>query len=242
MTDPTPSPEPAETGLASQTVDEEIARLKTVASKNGATPEPSPFDINRVTLSNGIVLRIKGVNGRVQRAIVESIPLPEIPVVKGAHDLDEDNPSDPDYLDALAAAQDERLRKIDEAFYTLGTSPEVIPEGCYGPDEDRWIEELAIVGAAVGPFADPLARYRAWMLNYALSTNADATAVSMSVIGKTGILDAEVQKALAGFQRRTQRDADPGASPAAGDGDGDHVRPDDPGDGGRTRRAERRAR
>lgn len=196
-----------------------------------------------ITLANGIVLRCKPVPAAVQRRIAIKIPLPSPPMVPGAGGELEENPSDPDYEKALAEAHDERLQKVNEALFVLGTECVSVPDGMFRPEEDGWVEPLLFVGADVDT-SSPLARYKDWLDLYAVQLQSDQGQIWFGVVGRSGILEREVANALDSFRRRSGRRPDPVSSAPDPDdaGDGADLQPEPPRDSPRTRRAQRRTR
>lgn len=226
-------------------MDEENPTFETGPDEQSEGPvSASPDNLTppeRVTLSNGIVLKVRPVNAAVQNRAALSIPLPPVPTVAGAHGVEEENPNDPDYIDACAVVAGKRLDKVGDALYTLGSTVEFVPEGMYPPEDDGWIEELAAVGielpdysaapaTLLGVARGRVARYRDWLKLYALATYQDGQHLWNAVVARSMVLEAEVLAAVAMFRRGAERHADNGLSAAPDGGDGDRVPPADTGD------------
>lgn len=179
-----------------------------------------------VRLSNGIVLRGKPVPRAVMLNVVRRIPVPPVPVVAveavEGGTRDEENPNDPDYLDAIEAMHSARLEATYRAAYALGTEVVSVPEGMYGPEADGWLEELAVVGAEAD-VTSRTARYLSWLQMYALSSQQDHSELYGACLAAAGIMEMEVVQAVAYFRDRAQRGAFGNAPAPIDAGDGDNV-------------------
>lgn len=175
-----------------------------------------------VTLSNGIVLKIKAVPPLLVYQAQLQLRKPKPPVTlnedKGR---EEENPLDPDYLQDL----DEYVNALgltqSNVIFLLGTKPLTIPEGYYGPKEDGWLEPLAFFKIDVGEGEN--ARYLSWLRYYALSSEEDITLVMSSISAFSGVKREAVEQAAESFRPPVEPDADNGSPPEVGDNDGSDV-------------------
>lgn len=184
----------------------------------------------QVTLSNGIVLRIKTVPPGLVRRAVRRIPMPEVPLVDLGN-REEENPDDPDYQKAIAKCHTDRIQATFELWKALGTEVLTVPSGVWGPDDDGWVEELESVRDEGGvPLIEvqrepPATRYLEWLSLYAMADVGDATLVTAAQFARTGIIEPEVSEAIEFFRtppaRREPDDGAPGAVGGDGNLDGD---------------------
>lgn len=214
-------------------------------STNESPADPTPsgdsaIPTDRVTLSNGIVLRVKPVNSALQNRAITSIPMPAVPVVDGAHGTPEENPNDPDWLDACETVAGARLAKLSEVMFSIGTEVVDVPHGMWWPTDDEWIEELDAVGMkprdyppanlTTGSAKARIERYWDWLKFYAIPSIDDEALLSMAVFGRSMVVEGEVRHTIAMFRGRARGNPDPGVPPAVEPIDGDRVREEDPGD------------
>lgn len=160
---------------------------------------------DRVTLSRGIVLKLKPVPPNLIREISNRIPEPVVPIW---HDPDKDreepNPNDPDYIAAVNDRAIMILHNILEALMLMGTEVETLPPGVYGPDESGWLEDLEILGQTVD-VSNSRRRYLAWMKFYALASELDIGLVQIGVSRLSGVTELEVMRAIRSFRNTEAR-------------------------------------
>lgn len=180
------------------------------------------FTKRRCILENGIVLGVKPVPQTILRRVAGAIPEPPVPIVTLDDGTEQEWPGDPDYDKALEACYTARIEAAVEKLYVLGSFVESVPEGMYGPLDDRWIEEFASVGITVDT-STGLKRYSEWLSTYALTTAADQSALYMHCVAACGVLDWEVTKAINYFRSRTVRPTVAEGAAVAGDRDGADV-------------------
>ena len=175
-----------------------------------------------VSLSNGIVLKLKPVPPFLARQAVISLQRPKPPVVfledKGR---EEENPNDPEYQRAIQEYEARQIELGLNVMLLVGTAVETVPKGCYGPDDDEWLEDLAIVGIEVD-VERPRARYLAWLRYYALQSASDIALVTQALATGVGLTEEEVQATADSFRSRAERRADRRVRVAA-NRDGDNL-------------------
>lgn len=184
-----------------------------------------------VVLTNG--LRIHAVpvaQWAIRRRIME-IPEPPVPVVEieGAG-RSEENPDDPDWLEAMDKVMNERMELAFRAMIVMGCRVDEYPEGFPKPDDDEWIDQMVAAGLRRPAEED---RLWEWWANVALAdTRSDYPTAYGMALAATGILEPEVMRAVEWFRGRTQRgvDSDPSAEDT-GSGRGDPLPGASPGDG-----------
>ena len=206
-----------------------------MVQKNGGTPEtvgaaaadraiesePKPLD--RIALSNGIVLRVKPVSPLLLRRATIHVADPKVPVVmieeKGR---EEENPNDPDYLTAVADARTARGFAAMNVVLATGLAVESIPDGIPRPADDSWLEmlEAAEIEADVATSAK---RFRLWCEVVALITPEDFEQVSLVALRLMGLTEEEVSQAVESFRSPEGRGVDPALPAPAHAPDGDRV-------------------
>lgn len=179
----------------------------------------------QLTLSTGIVLRIKPVPQSLVRAAAAKVKPPAVPVI---HNEDkgraEENPSDPDYLAAREQWEGEAYLAGAQVALLMGTECISVPDGYHRPEDDGWLSYLRIVGMLdeVNP-DDPVDRYWAWINYYALRTNDDLSLAVYAPLYAMNVSEEEVALAVAAFRRSKERRPDRGGFGLAQDGDRDSV-------------------
>jgi len=191
-------------------------------TKRGTTPNPTlaavraaalqPADRGVVTLSTGVRARIKPVSAKLLDDIARSVPEPAVPrqfiEEKGREEY---NPLDPGYLAAVKEANHLRGLRSTEALIMLGI--ELQDEV---PPVDDWLPKLEFlarrgaVDLTAFDLTDPLEVEFVYKTMIAVAT-PDLMLVSMA----SGLTEAEVAEAMAGFQRATAGRSDPGGGAAA---------------------------
>lgn len=164
--------------------------------------------VERITLENGVVLRLKAVSPITLRDAAAHLKRPEVPMVEipDAGGRTEPNPNDPAYL----AAIQQWNADVSEAGITvaliLGTEVESLPDGMPGWESDDWIEALRAAREIV-PNAPPLVvhetgkgRYLDWLRMYAISTNTDMYRLSRILTTGVALTEEEVQAAADSFR------------------------------------------
>ena len=165
--------------------------------------DPPTLTNNRVTLSNGVVLGVRPVPPLAIRQAVLNVPKPPVPVTfledKGR---EEENPNDPEYLEALAAYRDATGQAALNVLLLMGTKLESLPEGLCGPDGDEWLGDLEFLGLTIDK-ENPRARYLAWLQFYAIPSNADITRALEGPAKAAGVAEGDVAAAIESFRSPT---------------------------------------
>lgn len=197
--------------------------------------------VPEVTLSNGIVLQGVSVPRVIMARMVSRFPLPKPPeqtVVINGQEHQEENPDDPEYLEALDRAHSKRIELANDVFLTMGTKLISVPEDMLRPDDDKWLEPLIML-EAIGR-DEPAGwveseRYLHWLKMYALQERDDASLAWGAALAATGTLETEVIEAVEYFRTKQERTAAQIASrlegSEAGDGDQSEPAPDGAGAG-----------
>lgn len=149
---------------------------------------------------SGIELRLKKVSRFIVTEVGKKILMPKVPVVY-IEDKErmEENPNDPDYRQALIAAQNERGALIVTSVVALGTEVARLPEGIAGPLDDEWIEVLEGVDLEIDRKNQRL-RYAAWLKYIALPDGPEFDALITKVFRFSGLTaEADVKDASDAF-------------------------------------------
>src|SRR5689334_7772324 len=96
----------------------------------------------------GVVLELQRVSGMVIADAQRKLKVPKPPLVPiydeetGKKIRDEENDSDPDYLEEVQRFQFKSGDLTSKVYMMLGTKIKSVPESMYTPEQDGWIEEL----------------------------------------------------------------------------------------------------
>lgn len=205
-----------------QVSDEERVVRDSTEAAAGAVREMAAPPPDHVSLSNGVVLKLKPVSGLLIRRAASQIAAPKPPMWHNAdRDRDEPNPNDPDYLNALAQHEEAVGMAAMNVMFIVGTKPQMpLPDGITAIDSDDWIEELAFLDIVVqkeGP-----GRYLDWLKYVVLGDMRDLVKTAVAVGRMSGLQENDVLAALDSFRGGEERRADSNA-PAADSGDGNRV-------------------
>lgn len=162
----------------------------------------------KVTLSTGVVLRIKPVSPFLLQTIksAQEKAKPRVPVWHNTEDdRDEENPSDPAYLEAVRAWNSELGDKVYSALIAYGTETDAIPDGLPGPNDDSWMEGLQAIEIPVP--STGRGRYIAWVKYIAAVTGEDTANVNLACLRALGLAEEDVAKAAASFRGEQGRPA-----------------------------------
>lgn len=168
-----------------------------------------------VELSNGIVFRVKPVPPLAIRQATMRVAKPQVPkVLIKEKDREEENPSDPTYLEEMEAYEEATSLAALDAVLLLGTKVESLPEGIFPDKEDEWVEDLRFLGIEFDT-ENPRARYLAWLRFYAIGSDEDLVRLLAGPMAMAGVKEGDVAEAVASFRSGTARGTDqPGASAA----------------------------
>jgi hypothetical protein len=161
--------------------------------------------LDSITLSNGIVLKLKAVPPLAMREAAISVPQPKVPVVfVESLGRAEENPNDPDYARALTRWENDQVFRVADVLMLLGTSVESVPEGYQRPEDEEWFEELEVLGLAVDG-SNRHKRRLAWLRMYAFTSERDIAATMAAITALSGTTEVEVGRAAAAFRNNTGR-------------------------------------
>lgn len=169
-------------------------------------------DPNLLTTSKGVVIRVQGIPNMMLADARRKIKPPKIPTWHNPDkDRDEENPNDPEYIDAL---QEYNMRVGTmgvTAMLAFGT--EVmgkLPADVQSASDPGWSDDLKEILDVDVP-AGGKGRYAAWLRLYVLS-DPDLTEVTRAVSRASGIVtEAEVEVEQDNFRPDEERDAAAGS-------------------------------
>ena len=142
---------------------ESSSEAKIINSIDDAFKDPTIY-----MTENGIKLRLKKISRLLVVDAARKVVLPKPPRVfideKGR---EEENPSDPQYLEDLQSAEYRRGMITIAAYLTLGTTILELPPDLEGPDSTEWSDTLKDIEFDVPDKGR--ARYLAWLKYYALN-------------------------------------------------------------------------
>ncbi len=154
--------------------------------------KPEPF----ITLSSGVVLKVKKINYMIVQAVINQFRYPDVPEV-----MDKDrgrlirNPDNPDYKKLCDEVDANRMRAIVDAIAAFGVDIHHVPDHIRPIDNEDWIKELSLVGIMVeGSF--PPARQQAWINYVALPDGDDVARLTKEFLSVMGVSEAAVAESI----------------------------------------------
>lgn len=186
------------------------------------TPEIHVKDTFRA--SNGLVLKLKKVSRLILAEAARKVPTPKVPVVfiddKGRS---EENPQDPDYLQALLDQKYEQGMLSVTTMLVLGTEIIDLPAGMEPPESDDWLEILNEIGIEI-KVSNKRVRYTAW-LKYIALDDESFNALIKDLMRYSGLtIEEDVAKAQEAFRSEDSGPQSVGGSAATESESGDNVR------------------
>lgn len=145
-----------------------------------------------ITLTTGVVLKLKHVPILRINAVLERFPYPEIPEL-----WDDEkqrmlrNPNHPVYLEQRTKVDEQRTWAILDTIAALGTEVVSVPPSIAPVESNDWVEELDLLGIAV-KVDSRLARYLAWIKFVAIGTGDDLTAIAQQFGLALGVSEARI--------------------------------------------------
>lgn len=178
---------------------------------------------HELTLSNGIVLKVKAMPPLLLSAVARSIPEPEVPVVwLEEKQRDEPNPNHPMYIRQMVERDAQiSLATINLILYAC-TEVKTVPSGIAKPEDQSWLTQAKMAGIQFNA-EDPIERYLAWMRSYAITTLDDLNNVQTLPLQLAGTTEAEVDSIAESFRSREGGGVDNDIPLEVGSQNGDHV-------------------
>jgi hypothetical protein len=165
---------------------------------------------NTVTLSTGVVLKVRPVSQFVLYANANRVRRPKVPVVYiESKDREEENPMHPDYLDAMERYEEERAEAVADALLGLGSELVDVPKGFDRPEDTGWSEQLEAIGLEVPQSG--MKRYLRWVRLWAIKTPEDMVALTQRITQLTATPEEAVAEVAESFRNPKERRANLGA-------------------------------
>ncbi len=218
-----------------------------MTAKQAATPEEAAaavsegddkIDLTEVTLPNGVKLKLhKSPPFALQQAVANLTP-PKVPIWRNpGKGRDEENPNDPDYIQALAQYQGQTGQAALNALFLFGVEVVSVPKGMQAIEDTTWSDELAFLDMAVPDDPNSRVRKLMWLKVVAIDKEEYLEDVSNKLFALQGLSEEDIAAAIDSFRGGAAGGSDNGSGPDANSGDGDNVQANDP----RPRRARRGA-
>lgn len=150
---------------------------------------------NEVTLSTGVMLRIKQAPPLILIKVMAHFQRPKPPVFfNKLMGREMENPDDPEYLERVQAHKTESSNAMLDALILLGTELVSVPKGFSKPDKDDWLEEYRLLGLPILS-ENKSWRYLTWLTFKAISNETDLELIQKAVGRKSGVPESAVKSA-----------------------------------------------
>lgn len=147
----------------------------------------------------GVRVKIQPFPEMLARQAVLAVKDPPVPMAWNADkERDEPNPHDPDYIKAVAEAEQKRGEASIDAALLFGV--ELIDQL---PSDEKWLRKLAYLGINVDP-QDPLEVELAYLKYIAFSSSDDIAVLT----GQLRVTEKGIAEAAATFQSDAPGDTD----------------------------------
>lgn len=158
------------------------------------------------TTSTGVTIRRLTIPDILMQRVMEKVKKPKVPMwFNPEKERDEPNPNDPDYLEAVRQAQDERGQRAIDAAIMFGC--ELVSEL---PESREWIQRLNRFGIEVDE-SDEFELKFAYLKYVAFSNSSD-----LALVTGWGLSEEDIANAGATFRRNTARRANRNVGAKAG--------------------------
>src|SRR5688500_18852501 len=153
----------------------------------------------------GIIFNIRKIPPLLMHDVQESLKPPKPPKVRDDDkETWEENPDDPEYLEAMAAYNTARGESMNALLLVRGTSvahlPDVYSADGQGPEDTAWIEDLQETFPALNIPDSKRRRYYLWLRYVALTDMQEFMALVKKVGSKNGMtFESEVVQAVESF-------------------------------------------
>lgn len=169
-------------------------------SDNGNSKVLEEEALDRVTLSSGVVLKLKPIPPLLLDKLVnKSFPIPEPPMVEvksfdAPEGRMEPNPHDPAYKAAVAAIRHRQSETMIDLALARGADVTL-------PEDDGWIADLAELGIDAGETYNQ--RRNAYLRYVLLETADDLNRTMLAVMALSGVRESDIAEAEARFRRNS---------------------------------------
>jgi len=159
-----------------------------------------------VTLSTGVVLKIRPVPRHFLYEVSRRFILPKPPLVDMGKGRLEENSGDPDYAIALDKYLGDVATAGTDAALLFGTEVEFIPDGFPDSDSEEFVQSMEILG--LERMDNPKARYLYWVKATAAPLTEDINGLLKELGRLTGVSENDTEDAVARFRSVTERGED----------------------------------
>jgi hypothetical protein len=122
---------------------------------------------------------------------------PKVPVVWiGNKGRSEENPNDPDFIDALRAWETSGVLSLYDAYLLAGTRIVSVPAGMATMDDPTWLDQMGALGQDV---STPERRRLAWLRFVAVRDPDNIATLAKEVGNRTFVREDEVDAAAEAF-------------------------------------------
>ena len=158
---------------------------------------------DKVTLSSGVVLKVKPVPILLLNRIQMRFPKVHVPVVYNPDkERDEPNPNDPDYLEAVERNESAKTEALLDVMIGMGTEIVTIPDGLQKPTDSAWFDDLEFYLQEEQDDRER-PRYLAWVKFVAIRNTDDMQSLAIAVQSKMGISEEAVAQSINSFRNQS---------------------------------------
>lgn len=153
-----------------------------------------------VTLSTGVVIRVKRIPIAMLLDITaqasEGRPTPPRHHIEHLN-ITEENYSDPNYIKAVEAFENQANKHMNDAFMMIGTELYNVPRGVPKPEDDTWADGFAEIGIEIPK--SRRGRYLTWLKTVAMIDEQDFKNVLVGIQRLSGVAEQDVATATEKF-------------------------------------------
>lgn len=185
-----------------------VEQLHTLV-ENDQLQESQVRNPDEVTLSTGVVLRRKPVSKLLLKSVVDRFKKEEPKVPQAFNEAKgrmEDNPGDPDYIEAKNRYEEDTITALIDLALVKGSELVYVPDGIPRPEDDEWLEEDRLLNFEVPEH--PKLIYLHWIKSVAAPLDEDIQTIFLHFIGSFGVPEAEVEKSMNRFPGETEQPGD----------------------------------
>lgn len=155
---------------------------------------------NIITLSTGVVLRIKPVSSMIFTELSKRHPQPKVPMwFNKENDRNEPNPNNPDYVEDMRNWQMNVGIGVVDIMIIMGTQFVSVTGDAPRLDDEEWIDNLVFTGMNIDR-DNRRARYLAYIKYVAAVSDEDMEKLMQRVSGQSGVSEADVDSAVSQFR------------------------------------------
>lgn len=184
-----------------------LGECSVMVNKRRSTPDSVTESGDTYTSKNGIVFKLKKVSSWIARDARTALHKPKPPkYFNDEKGREEDNESDPDYLEALSAYNEQVGLAAIYVYLTFGTEIKEKPADVENVGSTDWSDTLKEIGIAVPD--NGKRRYFLWLKYYALPYEEDFDNMFYAVAGYSGqVREVDVKNEENSFRSDETRNA-----------------------------------